>query len=338
MRPGNGELVPNGGFTVTLQLADLSDAALSDALSKTKSGSLLWIFRFVNGYQASAASARWSPGGGFSFGYNDYTTGSAQCGSDGEKCQLYPGDQPLKGKVDQKAGTITLSVPRDYLHGLAGPTGPSQRPTLDKARPGTRFYDATAFSLGNISPDPTKQSFLYPIDNPPAMDFVLPGPGGGGGASGAPSPCENRIPGTKGKDRLKGGSGSEKILGRGGNDRLSGRGGDDCVKGQRGNDRLAGNSGDDAVNGGPGRDRLAGGGGDDSLKAGAGRDKLKGGAGRDKLQGGRGRDRIAGGAGRDLILARGGGRDRIDCGPGKDTVYLRRKVDVARHCERIRTG
>ena len=43
---------------MTLKLADLSDAALSKALEDTKSGSLLWIFRFVNGYQASAASAR----------------------------------------------------------------------------------------------------------------------------------------------------------------------------------------------------------------------------------------------------------------------------------------
>ena len=92
-----GERVDDGGFNVTLKLNDLSNAALNQATSATKSGSLLWIFRFVNGYQASAASARWSPNGGFSFGFNDYTTGSTECGSDGEKCQLYPGDQDLKG-------------------------------------------------------------------------------------------------------------------------------------------------------------------------------------------------------------------------------------------------
>ena len=182
--PATGAPVADGGFTVTLKLADLSDGALSDALSATKSGSLLWIFRFVNGYTASAASARWSPGGGFSFGYNDYTTGSAQCGSSGDKCQLYPGDQALKGKVDQAAGTITLSVPRSYLKGLSGPTGPGQRPAAGKAAPGTRFYDATAFTLGNVSPNPTTQSFLYPIDNPPAMDFLLPAPAAGTAAPG----------------------------------------------------------------------------------------------------------------------------------------------------------
>ena len=186
--PATGAGVADGGFTVTLKLADLSDGALQDALTKTKSGSLLWIFRFVNGYTASAASARWSPAEGFSFGYNDYTVRSAECGSSGDKCQVYPGDQPLKGKVDQASGTITLSVPREYLKGLTGPTGAGQRPALTKAQPGTRFYDATAFSLGNVSPNPTTQSFLYPIDNPPAMDFLLPAPaasGGGGSGAGA---------------------------------------------------------------------------------------------------------------------------------------------------------
>ena len=136
--------------------------------TKTKSGSLLWIFRFVNGYTASAASARWSPAEGFSFGYNDYTVRSAQCGSSGDKCQVYPGDQPLKGKVDQAAGTITLSVPREYLKGLCGPTGPGQRPALTKAEPGTRFYDATAFSLGNSSP--TRPAVVPVPDRQPAGD------------------------------------------------------------------------------------------------------------------------------------------------------------------------
>ena len=177
----SGARVKNGGFTVTLKLADLSDAALSDALSKTKSGSLLWIFRFVTGYQASAAVARYTRGGGFSFGFNDYTTGSLACGSKDEKCQVFPGDKALKGKVDRKAGTIVMNVPRAYLRGLAGPTGPGQRPVEVKAVPGTRFYDGTAFSLGNPSPAADTQSFLYPIDNPPAMDFELPGKASGAG-------------------------------------------------------------------------------------------------------------------------------------------------------------
>ena len=89
-----------------------------------------------------------------------------------------------------------MSVPRDYLNALNGPTGAGQRPTLNKATIGTRFYDATAFSLGNLSPQPTVQSFLYPIDNPPAMDFLLPGPDAprvdtppGAAAAAAPRPA-----------------------------------------------------------------------------------------------------------------------------------------------------
>ena len=296
-----GDRIDDGGFNVTLKLDDLSDNALNQALSATKSGSLLWIFRFVNGYQASAASARWSPRNGFSFGFNDYTTGSGQCGSDGEKCQLYPGDQDLRGEVDQKAGTITLRVPRDYLQGLNGPTGAGQRPTLDKARAGTRFYDGTAFSIGNVSPDPTIQTFLYPIDNPPAMDFLLPpdpkGPDGGGGSG---KRCSNRIPGTAAKDTLLGTKGSDKIRGGAGNDRIRGRGGKDCLAGQSGKDRISG-----------------------------GKDK-------DLLKGGPGRDRINGGSGNDVIRVRGGGRDHVNCGPGKDVVHLTRRIDHARHCERVR--
>ena len=297
-----GKEVPNGGFTAKLKLADLSDQALSDALNATGSGSLLWIFRFVNGYQASAAVARWTPSEGFTFGYNDYTTASANCGSSGEKCQVFPGDKPIQGRVDQTNGTIELSVPRDYLFGLNGTTGPGQRPTLEKATVGTRFYDATAFSLGNPSPSPTTQSFLYPIDNPPAMDFLLPGPASSGGGGGRNN-CTNAITGSKKKDKLKGTSEPDRIRGRAGADNMKGRGGADCMSGQGGKDRVSGGSG-----------------GDD-------------------LKGGRGRDRLRGGGGRDKIHARRGARDRINCGGGKDVIFANPKRDrISKNCEKVRSG
>ncbi len=169
-------LVPNGGFNVNVRVADLSDAALGKALDDSGSGSLLYTFRFVNGYQAGAATAYYSQAGGWEFGYNDYTVGSVECGSSGDKCQLFPGDQEIKGKVDQAKGTIVLSIPRAYLNALNGPTGPGQRPTLTKATVGSRFYDATMFTLANPSPDPRSMSFVYPLDNAPATDFLLPGP------------------------------------------------------------------------------------------------------------------------------------------------------------------
>ena len=183
--------VQNGGFTVTLKAANLSQAELMNTMTRTGSQSLLWIWRFTNGYQDAAASARWNPAQGFTFGFNDFTAGDSPCIGAGtgssEKCIVYPGDQPIQGDVNQVTGTIRLSVPRFLLRGLSGPTGHAQRPVEVAATVGTRFYDGTAFSLGNtISPVQTLQSFLYPLDNTPSMDFVIPMTGGGTGGGGAP--------------------------------------------------------------------------------------------------------------------------------------------------------
>src|SRR5205814_5534408 len=92
-----------GGFTVTLKVADLSTLALAQALADTGGQSLLWVWKFANGYQDSAASARWSPVSGFTFGWNDYATGGTPCESatnaQGEKCVVFPGNQVLTGSV-----------------------------------------------------------------------------------------------------------------------------------------------------------------------------------------------------------------------------------------------
>jgi hypothetical protein len=170
-----------------MKVADLSSSALTNTLARTQSQSLLWIWRFSNGYQDAAAAARWNPVQGFTFGFNDYTTGLTPCAAAGpaatqsEKCVLYPGGQPIAGDVNQVTGTIRLSVPRFLLHALSGPTGDGQRPAEVPATVGSRFYDGTAFALGNpISPLQDVQTFLYPLDNTPAMDFLLPAGGGGG--------------------------------------------------------------------------------------------------------------------------------------------------------------
>ncbi len=169
-----------GDLKITMKLSNLSQNSLQQALVDTGSQSLLWVFRFTNGYQDAAASARWNPAQGFTFGYNDYTTGSAPCESSGpatgDKCILYPGSTPIQGAVRQSMGEITLTVPASLLRALSGPTGPGRRPSEVPATAGSRFYDATAFSLGNtISPTQDVQSFLYPLDNTPSMDFVAPG-------------------------------------------------------------------------------------------------------------------------------------------------------------------
>ena len=183
--------ISGGGFTVTLRVASLAATDLAATLGRTGSQSLLWIWRFTNGYQDVAASARWNPIQGFTFGYNDFTTGATPCAPAGpgssasEKCILYPGGQPVQGDVDQATGTIRISVPRFLLRALSGPSGNGQRPAEVAAQPGSRFYDGTAFSLGNpLSLLQDVQTFLYPLDNTPAMDFVLPTGGGGGGGGG----------------------------------------------------------------------------------------------------------------------------------------------------------
>jgi hypothetical protein len=178
--------VKNGGFTVTMEVANLSTAALTQTLAQTQSQSLLWVWRFTNGYQDAAAAARWNPVQGFTFGYNDFTTGITPCAPAGpgssasEKCILYPGDQPIEGDVNQTTGTIRLSVPRSLLRGLSTTNlGSGQRPSEVPAGVGTRFYDGTAFSLGNATANPAVHTFLYPLDNTPSMDFLLPASGGG---------------------------------------------------------------------------------------------------------------------------------------------------------------
>src|SRR5207244_638892 len=99
-----GQTVPNPGFTVTIKVADLGTGAIQSGLRDTQGQSLLWVFDFVNGHTSSAASARWNPVQGFTFGFNDYSTGAAPCegSGTGDKCSLYPGDVPIQGDVDQK--------------------------------------------------------------------------------------------------------------------------------------------------------------------------------------------------------------------------------------------
>jgi hypothetical protein len=167
-----------GGFTVTLKVADLSTAALTQALADTGGQSLLWVWKFANGYQDSAVSARWNPVQGFTFGWNDYTLGGTPCtgatNAQGEKCVVFPGGTPVQGTVDQASGTITLTVPRSVLRQLAG-ADQYGRPTEQPAAKGARFYDGSAFSFANnAGPTQDNQSFLYPLDSTPAMDFLLP--------------------------------------------------------------------------------------------------------------------------------------------------------------------
>jgi uncharacterized repeat protein (TIGR01451 family) len=200
-----GALITNGGFNVSMRILNLRPTALLNTRLRTGSQSQLWIFRFVNGYQAAAAVASYNPAfdtdpndgnpaEGFRFGFNNYTTGAAPCVgtpvSLGEKCVVYPGATPIPGQVTVDPvtgiGRIRMRVPRNLLKAL-GPADAFGRPTLVSAANGSRFYDATAFSLGNtLSPTQDVQSFLYPFDNTRAFDFTL----GSGTVTNPPPPLD----------------------------------------------------------------------------------------------------------------------------------------------------
>jgi hypothetical protein len=170
------------GVVVTMHLKDLSPAALQQAmLSSTAKtvGSLVYAFRFVDGYQSSAAVARYDAATGWQFGYNGYATSNAGCISKDDKCLIYPGDEDtgdgpkVTGKVDVATGTITLTIPLRLLKALGKPDASGQRPTEVSAKQGSRIYDATVFTFRNPSSVSNVQGYMEHIDNAPSFDFLI---------------------------------------------------------------------------------------------------------------------------------------------------------------------
>ena len=183
--PETGEPVADGGFTVTMTVDDLSDAALQSALTSVQATSLVYLFRFFDGFQPGGAMAYYEPAlGGWRFGETDYQT---QCGivSTSTECpvdeprnplgpvQTYEPETVVPGAVDPEAGTITISVPRAQLEALAPPSGDDPRPTEVPATLGSRIYDAAAWSFSNILPFNDEQSYLVHADNTSGFDFQL---------------------------------------------------------------------------------------------------------------------------------------------------------------------
>jgi hypothetical protein len=176
------------GFDVVMKVASLSKVNLDKALADTNSKSLLYVLRFGDGFRVSAVDARYSASG-WQFRYNDYDALRTECfappatGSD--KCLAFgANDTTTTGTVSVSAGTIRIHAPirfpagKIFLYGLQGGQGDQQRPQQVLATSGTRFYEASAFTFGDVldRPPGTKevQTYLYPLDNTPAMDFLLP--------------------------------------------------------------------------------------------------------------------------------------------------------------------
>jgi hypothetical protein len=196
----SGDKVDDGGITVTLKVKDLSSAALQSALAAdSTTTSLIWAFRWVNGYQPASVSVHWDPARGFAGGFDNFATGTVTClGTPGvngyePKCMTYTGTTAIPLDVNEDSGTIRWTVPRNLLKAL-GPLDENGRPTLVDAANGSRFYSGTAFTMGNTPPTAEIQGFLYPVDGTAAFDFLLgaarpgdvppPGDNNGGGNGG----------------------------------------------------------------------------------------------------------------------------------------------------------
>src|SRR5439155_6540283 len=128
--PKTGRPIANGGFTVTMQVKNLSTANLQKALQDTGSTDAMFLFRFVNGFQEAGATAHWDPVQGWRFGFDQFTTTTRNPGGN---VLIWPGKTPIKGSI--QGNVITLSVPRNLLYALSGGSGNGQRPNQVKARP-----------------------------------------------------------------------------------------------------------------------------------------------------------------------------------------------------------
>lgn len=174
----SGLPLAGGGFTVTLQMKDLSPAALSSALSQSKGQSLVWMFYYWDGFTPHAIAASWD-GSTFAFG----TSGATQAGNCATPsaatvalgCDQYSLDTAIDGKVDPAAGTIQLTLPLSMLASLADVPAPARSPAQVAARAGDRIHSAAAYTFVNLTgAAQTESQSLMPVDNTAAMDFLVP--------------------------------------------------------------------------------------------------------------------------------------------------------------------
>ncbi|MBE9102003.1 hypothetical protein [Vacuolonema iberomarrocanum] len=145
----------------------------------------------------------------------------------------------------------------------------------------------------------------------------------------APTPDDNVLVGTNGRDVIFALAGNDRVSGLEGNDRLAGQEGNDRLIGGAGGDNLLGGSGQDTLLGGADDDRLLGGTDDDRLNGNGGNDRLVGGAGIDTLRGDAGADTLVGGVANDTLLG-GGGNDRLLGSAGDDSLNGQSGNDILR--------
>ncbi|WP_439342146.1 Calx-beta domain-containing protein [Vacuolonema iberomarrocanum] len=227
-----------------------------------------------------------------------------------------------------KASNQTISV--DFTVSNATATGGSDYTatsgTLTIA-PGDTTATFIVNVLGDTQPE-VDETFVVTLSNP-TNAVLLDAEGIGTIRNDDPTPGDDNLTGTNGRDVIFALAGNDIVNGLGGSDRLAGEDGNDRLLGGDGNDRLIGGAGNDRAGGGSGNDRILGGNGRDRLIGNAGNDRLIGGNGNDALLGGVGNDTLIGGAGNDRLLGAGGndlmrgnlGNDTLNGGAGVDRQF-----------------
>ena len=114
-----------GNLVVTLKVVDpLGQSALSRALLDTGSQSLVWLWRFTNGYTTAAPPRRGARQTGWTYGFDDFTVGRHAVRDGRRACErevpVYPQAKPITGSTDALTGTITLVVPKSVPAGALG--------------------------------------------------------------------------------------------------------------------------------------------------------------------------------------------------------------------------
>ena len=155
-----------------MRYADLSDTALQQALTSSAATSLVFLFRYVDGYQQASAGAYWDPVQGFRFGRDGYTESTV---STLGTLRIYPGATATPGAVDQadrRGRAVRPSVGADRADRRGARAAGRRRSRPVPATASTKRWPSR---LANPAPLQEAQTYLYQTDNAPSFDFLLPG-------------------------------------------------------------------------------------------------------------------------------------------------------------------
>ncbi|MFN2594386.1 MAG: sialidase family protein [Actinomycetota bacterium] len=153
----------------TMKVADLSDSALTSALSNMQASDLMFVVRWFSGFQPDYMTADWNPATGFTFGHGHLVT------AQGPFTEIYPapGDGAIPGKVNADKGTITMKFPYSEIqrYRIKDPTKVvKEKPAI----PGTHIWEVTAFTFGRPNAADQGANDLYNQgDSTPSFDYML---------------------------------------------------------------------------------------------------------------------------------------------------------------------